>query len=104
MPIAVPPPFPGAQGVWVKDCSHVKSFGRFRCRNAHSWTSAHAYNPVKVALCKQQCTHCGQWRHAWCLWQNSEPNSSGEHKQNSKPHRAELCERCVAGVACVDAE
>jgi hypothetical protein len=96
------------EGEWLARCvfEGVKSFGWFRCaRCAACWLSAHAFRDEY----RQQCKSCRVWSQPRYMWLNYERkdqsddddyNGGGDEKEEreSKPHHADKCEACMAGV------
>lgn len=77
-----------------------KSFGFFNDCCGAAWVSARAFKEEY----RQQCKRCKQWSQPTYMWHNF-PSSSGSDErkkpQKNKPHHADKCEACRAGVPCV---
>jgi len=69
-----------------------KLFGYFECVCGKWWESAYAH-----ANSWQKCTDCN--REVYPEWME-ELQYSGEQNLN-KPHRSDLCQRCLSGKSCV---
>ena len=99
-----PPPFPNANGTWVKreKFNGAKSFGYFTCSGCSTWTSAHAYSQYR-----QECKTCNRSYYAKYFWENEDNNfddyssDDDEADKEQKPHMRHLCEACRLGVCDV---
>ncbi len=96
------PPFPGAEGRWVRadEFPRNKSFGYFVCACDAWWFSAHAQKkPGGAAWWTLQCKTCKSRVSPSYMWLNSQPKDreqqAGRHRG---PHMHALCEACKAGV------
>jgi hypothetical protein len=100
----LPKPPVDTPGRWVRraEFNGKKSFGWFECNCGRSWQSAYAETDKW-----QKCSGCARENYAELMWQNDRSvrrtSDSKARLDNGKPHRADLCEACLAlgfGLGC----